>query len=57
VGGGSEEEDFCPRIFTDWHGWKRGEIGLSAVGYVFLLLSYPAISLSSKKRKNAVLVD
>jgi hypothetical protein len=34
-----EEEEFCPRIFTDWHGLlDEGLIG--GLGYVFLLLSY-----------------
>jgi len=44
------------RLPTDFHGLAR-IIGLSAMGYDFLLLSYHAVSLSGKKRKNAVPAD
>ena len=46
---GIEEEEVA-------HGFSRIN-GLSAMGGVFLLLSYPAVSLSGYKRKSAVPAD
>ena len=52
-----KEEELCPRIDTDWHGLKRGGIGLGVMGYAVLPSSYQAVWLSGMKKRSAVPAD
>jgi hypothetical protein len=57
VGRKIKEEELCPRIDTDWHGLKRGGIGLGVMGYAVLPSSYQAVWLSGMKKRSAVPAD